>query len=407
MSRNELSPDAIAELAALDAIIAGDSVGEDRLELAALVDSVRAAAPEWTPQSERRVQELLGAAQTRRRLPRPQLARPRVALAGGTAFALVLALVAVIASGALRGGSARLAEHPLLPAFHSSAPSSGAAASPSSLGPASGTTAGTGSTASVGPVSGAIAGTGPAASVRARAGTAQPPNTNPTSRIVARNASLTLAATASAMQSVANEVVASTVRLGGIVESSNVDVHGLASYASFNLSVPSSRLPALIGALSSLAAVRSLDQGSVDITDSYDAAAARVAELKAERAGLLHALADATTLASQQAITARLRVLDAQLATSTQHVGELRSRGANARVAVAIVAARAAAGAAGGGGPVNRALNDALSVLEVALAIALVALAIVLPVGLVVLAMWWAQSSLRQRSRERALQAAR
>jgi protein-S-isoprenylcysteine O-methyltransferase Ste14 len=52
---------------------------------------------------------------------------------------------------------------------------------------------------------------------------------------------------------------------------------------------------------------------------------------------------------------------------------------------------------------VTRALNDSLAVLDVALAIALVALAIVLPIGLVALLLFWATSSVRQRSRERAL----
>jgi hypothetical protein len=229
------------------------------------------------------------------------------------------------------------------------------------------------------------------------------PNTNPANRLVAQNASLTLAATPVAMQDVANEVVSSTVRLGGIVKSSNVDVHGFSSYASFSLSVPSAKLPSLIGALSSLAAVRSLEQGTSDITNTYDAAAATLAEEKAQHAGLLKALAAAVTLAEQQVIEAKITAIDATIKASTGRVDRLLSRGHNAQVSVAIVAARAAG--ATSAGPVGRALNDALSVLDVVLAIALVALAVVLPIGAVALALWWAAASLRQRSRERALQA--
>ena len=46
MSRDELNASELAELAALDRILAREPVGEEHLELAALVDSVRAGAPQ-------------------------------------------------------------------------------------------------------------------------------------------------------------------------------------------------------------------------------------------------------------------------------------------------------------------------------------------------------------------------
>ena len=73
-------------------------------------------------------------------------------------------------------------------------------------------------------------------------------------------------------------------------------------------------------------------------------------------------------------------------------------------MSVTIVTAGAAAGA-GGQGPIDRALGDALRVLDVALAIALVALALALPFALCGLAVWWAAASLRQRARERVIAA--
>ncbi len=397
MSRSELSPAVSAELAALDAILAGDAVDEEHLELAALVDSVRAQAPAMGAASAQRIEARLAAAHEPRRR-RIALARPRLALAGGTAFAVVVALAALLGSGALGGGAGN-GPRPLTPR-----------SVPAGAGPALHSFAKTPAPAS-GAVSGATGTTSSTAFGAPAAPTApnatQPlPNTNPTGRLVARNASLTLASTPGQMQTVADEVVASTVRLGGIVTSSNVNVHGMASYASFDLSVPSRKLPALIGALSSLAAVRALDQGTSDITNSYDAAAATLAEEKAQHAALVRALAAASTLAEQQALDAKLKALDARIAASSHRVGVLVSRGHNARVAVAIVPAHAAAGA-GAGGPVNRALNDALAVLDVVLAIALVALAILLPTGLVVVGLWWSAVSLRQRSRERALAATR
>jgi hypothetical protein len=45
VSRDELNASQLAELAALDRILAREPVDEEHLELAALVDSVRAGAP--------------------------------------------------------------------------------------------------------------------------------------------------------------------------------------------------------------------------------------------------------------------------------------------------------------------------------------------------------------------------
>jgi hypothetical protein len=216
---------------------------------------------------------------------------------------------------------------------------------------------------------------------------------------------LTLASAPDQMQSVANEVVADTQQLGGIVEGSNVAVHGVSSYASFSLSVPSARLDRLLAALSSLANVRSLDQSTSDITDSYDQATTQLADERAQRASLIKALAAAATLTEEQTIQQKINRLDSAIAASAQHVGALLTRGHNASVSVQIVAASAGAVGGGGGGPVNRALNDALAVLDVVLAIALVVLAIVIPIGLVALGLWWATAALRQRSRERVLDA--
>jgi hypothetical protein len=382
MSRNELSHEVAAELAALDSIIAGEPVGEEHLELAALVDSVRAQAPAFDAASEARVKARLAAARAPRR--RVALARPRLALAGGTAFAMLIALAAVLASGVLGGSRAKAPLTPRSrPAQHSFA-----------VAPASGAGAGVSATGGV-----ALPAAGAGAAARRPQAV---PNTKPGGRLVARGASLTLAASPGQMQDVANEVVTSTVRLGGIVERSNVNVRGAASYASFSLSVPSGRLQALIGALSSLASVRSLEQSTSDITDPYDAASAALAEERAQHSALLRQLAGASTLAEQQAIDAKIKALDAKIAAASRHVARLLSRGHNATVTLAIVASRGRAGGISVG-PVRRALDDAVAVLEVALAIALVALAILLPAGLVALALWWGAATLRQRSRERAL----
>jgi hypothetical protein len=228
---------------------------------------------------------------------------------------------------------------------------------------------------------------------------------NASGRLVARNSALTLSATPARMQTVADEVVATTEHLGGIVESSSVDVHGMASYATFSLSVPSGRLSALIGQLSSLSGVRALEQNTTDITSSYKDAAARLADEQAERTALIKTLAQATTLTQTQTIQQQITALDGVIATSEHHVGALLQQGHNATVSVNIVAVAAGASSGSGSGPISRALSDALRVLDIALAVALVALAVMLPFALCGLAVWWGAASLRQRSRERAIEA--
>jgi hypothetical protein len=399
MHRNELTAAAAAELAALDAILAGEPVAEEHLELAALVDSVRRTSPTVSEAGLARIDARIGrkasAARTgggstsrRARAGRGwSPGRPRVAFAGGTVVAVVVALAVVLSSGVLGGSKT--------PAAPSVAPRADHVGGAAGLGSARAPSfAASGATTSSGVIAPPAKSTGPAAQR----------NVNPTNRLVARGASLTLASAPDQMQSVANEVVADTQQLGGIVEGSNVAVHGVSSYASFSLSVPSARLDRLLAALSSLANVRSLDQSTSDITDSYDQATTQLADERAQRASLIKALAAAATLTEEQTIQQKINRLDSAIAASAQHVGALLTRGHNASVSVQIVAASAGA-VGGGGGPVNRALNDALAVLDVVLAIALVVLAIVIPIGLVALGLWWATAALRQRSRERVLDA--
>jgi hypothetical protein len=404
MSRSELSAQASAELAALDAILAGEPVSDEHLELAALVESVNRTSPTLDEAGHAR----LDARVAKLRAPRTrQAGRPRparIALAGGPLLAIALAAVAIIASGVLNGSKPTprvIQPFTTAPGIVSNALGTGSVRSEHKAASGGAAIGATGATAAA-PFA---ASTPPSANATVTRGTAPIPgaNLNPRNRLVARGASLTLASTPDQMQAVANEVVSNTERLGGIVESSSVNVHGMSSYASFSLSVPAPRLGQLISSLSSLTAVRALDQSTSDITDSYDQASAQLADEKAQRAALIKALAAAYTLTQEQTIQQKIGRLDSEIAAATRHVGALLTRGHNAKVAVQIVPA--AAGAVGGGGPVNRALNDALTVLDVALAIALVALALVLPVALVALALFWATSSVRQRSRERALAA--
>ena len=148
----------------------------------------------------------------------------------------------------------------------------------------------------------------------------------------------------------------------------------------------------------------SLNQATTDITNSYNRAQAKLAAERAERSALIKALAAATTLTQQQRIEAEITALDGKIALATDRVQALAAKGHNATVSVDV--RTAAAGASSGrSGPLGRALDDSLAVLDVALVIALVAFAIFLPIALCGLAVWWSAATLRQRARERAFAA--
>lgn len=390
MSRDELSGAQLEELAALDRILAREPVGEQHLELAALVDSVRAGAPRMDPAFAQRLDaRLAGLRSAQRGYARLRAARPRVrrlAFASGGLVAAAVAFTIVISSGLLGGGAPR----PVSPLERQLRPLP-ALATPRTSGPASATNH-----------AGATAGGAPAtpapSSATAGVGALAP------GRLVHKGSTLTLATAPATMQSVANQIVTATEHAAGVVQSSNVNVAGSASFASFSLQVPSGHLAPLIATLSTLASVRSLNQGTQDITDGYDQERARLADNVAAHAALLKKLATAPTLALQATIQQQLNRLEARIAAEHREIDRLLTAGRTATLQVTVVAGPRAKSAVAG--PFSGAFNKALHALEAILAIALVVFAILLPFALTALALWWGAASVRQRARERAIRTA-
>ena len=390
MSRDELNAQQLAELAALDRILAREQVGEEHLELAALVDSVRAGAPQMDRDFAARLdatiaQRLAGSRARRIRLPRP--GRHRLAFAGGGLAAAAIALTIVISSGVLSGGTVGT-QHgspgPLRALGPALAPANG-------LARPGGPTASFGATATPAPA-------GAGASSNSAAALAP-------GRLVQRGSTLTIATSPATMQGVANRIVAATEQQGGVVESSSVEIQGSQSYASFSLAVPGGRLGALIARLSGLASVRGLTQSTHDITDGYNQETARLADRVAERAALLKQLATAATAADATSIQHQIDALGNRIAAEHRAIDRLLNEGHTAALQVNVVPGSSTRHSAAVG-PLSRAFHDALHALEEILAIALIALAIVLPFALSALALWWAAATLRQRARERAMRTA-
>jgi hypothetical protein len=391
VSRDELNAQQLAELAALDRILAREPVGEEHLELAALVDSVRAGAPQMDGDFAARLdatiaQRVAGSRARHARLPR--LGLRRLAFAGGGLVAAAVALTIVISGGLLNGGSVgtqHRSRGPVRVLGPALAPS-GTLARPAVP------------TTTFGVTATPAASGGAPNSATSVAGSAH-------GRLVQRGSTLTLATAPATMQAVANHVVAATEQQGGVVESSNVEIQGSASYASFSLAVPSGRLGSLIATLSGLASVRSLTQNTTDITDGYNQETARLADSVAERAALLKQLAVAATAADATSIQHQIDALGRRIAAEHRAIDRLLNEGHTATVQVNVVPG-ASTRHSSAGGPLSRAFDKALHALEEILAIALIALAIVLPFALTALALWWAAATLRQRARERAMRTA-
>jgi hypothetical protein len=397
VSRDELTASEREELAALDRILAREPVGEQHLELAALVDSVRAGAPRMDPAFAERLDAQIagrGARRGRRRAGGRVVDRlnfRRLALASGGLVAAAVAFTIVISSGVFAGKT----QHGVALGGH---PTSGTA----TLFPAAGPRATSTPQAPVGTTSGPTVATGQAAVPGANFSTSLAPN----ARLVQRDSTLTLASAPAAMQSVANQIVLATEHQGGVVESSNIAVQGPNSRASFRLQVPSGRLSRLIAAVSSLASVRALNQSTNDITDGYNQEHARLADNVALRAALLKQLAAAPTLTAQATIQKQLNRVEARIAAEHGEIDSLLTRGREATLQVTVLPGAAVKHAAVAAGPFTTAFNRALHALEAILAIALVAFAIVLPFALTALALWWGATSVRQRARERAMRTA-
>jgi hypothetical protein len=129
----------------------------------------------------------------------------------------------------------------------------------------------------------------------------------------------------------------------------------------------------------------------------------RLSDARAERRGLLRALARATTQAQVESLRTRLRDVRGTIGRLNGDLAALRRRADLSRVTVTVQGVDGTGG--GGGSPWSPgdAARDALRVLEVMAGITVIALATAVPLALLGLAVALAVRSLRRRGRERAL----
>lgn len=176
--------------------------------------------------------------------------------------------------------------------------------------------------------------------------------------------------------------------------------------ANFKLKIPAGQLQSALAQLSELGHVVSRTDGSEDITGRFISAKRRIADYTEARQKLLAQLEDAVTLAEQQSIRARLRIVEAQLDEAQGDLASAKERVHLVPVTVSIAADTTISGdgdSDDSGWSLSDALRDAGDVLTVMAGIGLVSLAVLVPLALVGLLLWWVAARIQRWRREAAL----
>jgi hypothetical protein len=174
--------------------------------------------------------------------------------------------------------------------------------------------------------------------------------------------------------------------------------------ASFTLRIPAGELSAAMGDLSDLGHVVSRSDGSVDITERFVSVRKRIEALTTARDRLLQELGQAVTFTEQQSIRARLRIVQAQLASAHDDLARAQQRVHLVPVSVTITADSKAD--SGGAWTIGDAFHDAGRVLTVTAGVALVGGAALLPFALLAALGAAGRREWVRRQRNRALDAA-
>jgi Domain of unknown function (DUF4349) len=239
-------------------------------------------------------------------------------------------------------------------------------------------------------------------------------------RKVAQTAELVLSTEPQNVRTVADQVVGVVDRYNGFVVRSNVTSgrapaptpvpeNGRADRSqqgsgTFELRIPAQHLQAALADMSKLAHVTSRTEGVKDITKRFDEAKAHVHDLNVVRANLLTQLGNAVTIAEQDSIKARIKVVENRLAAARDHYGHVKDRIHMVPVSVEI---RGQAGVDSGGGgawSIGDAFHDAGRVLTVMAGILLISAAVLVPIGLIVGIAWLTARAVIRKRREDALE---
>ena len=214
-------------------------------------------------------------------------------------------------------------------------------------------------------------------------------------------ASITLDSSPQNLQATSDQVARLTVRDGGYVQSSNVQVQQQgASEATLALRLPSARLAAALAAIARLAPVRAENQSLQDITGAYNAAHRQLSDAEAEQRALLRALAAASTEAQIDSLRARLAASRAAIARAQSSVNSISARASTSEVEVSILGDTRGDSE---GLTLHKGLHDAGQILLVVVIAILIMAAVLVPLVLLIVGLASARRAWRRYQRERAL----
>jgi hypothetical protein len=208
------------------------------------------------------------------------------------------------------------------------------------------------------------------------------------------------------MQSTASRVFAVASDFDGIVDSSSVSSGGRSGGATFALRFPADRVSQAVNRLAALGHVRSQTSGTRDVTGAFTSARGRLHDAAAERAGLLRALAGASSPGRIDALKRRLHLVEGRIAAARAEVRRLRASTDYARVQLTLEPDRSGAAPppGDGGWDPGDALHAAGRILAACASAAVVILAVLVPLGALLGLAWGGRSVVRRRRRHAALQ---
>ena len=420
-----LDPEFVASLDAIDSVLAGEPVDPRYAELAELALLVAAERPEpdaaFATLLDERVERRFAAARPAARKPGRARRRWLWGPAAGLSIAAVVAVLVLVSPGP---------SVPTRSAVHSTASSSSAGA-PAAKAPSRSA----GSGASSGAFGGHTGAPAPSrvpqpavgtkqtlgsATTPSRAGSTpsqagsffsspavlQPPASG---RKLIQGGQLALTASPNRIDTVAQEVFDAVGQERGIVKRSTVTATGgPGGYAEFELSIPSGVLAQTMAALSTLryAHVTSRTDTSQDVTNQYNGDVTALADARALRTSLLKQLANATTQAQIDSLTAQLHDAEASISSDRATLRGLNNQVNYSQVTVTINGGPlplTPRSGSSGGFTLHRAAHDAGRVLTVAAGAALIAAAALLPLAMLGALGWWVVAAIRRRRREHAL----
>jgi Domain of unknown function (DUF4349) len=371
----------------LESALSGGGEGAAAEAWRELREDVRALAPPMAADFERELRERIAERGAQARPRRGRLRRPARPAVGAIAAAFSALVVALVIVGPWRTTAPTERANEGVPDEARVVPGVGATAATKSA-PAS-------AAGSANPSSGTSAPTAEAPGA-ALGGPAAAPG-----RVQQLGASLTLAVTPGGVQPTADRVARLAVRDGGFVQSSRVQVQqGGTGEANIMLRLQSEKLSAALASLERIAPVRDESQSLQDITDSYDAARRRLADVTAERQALLHTLSLASTQGQIDSLRERLSQARAAITSAHSALEALSRRASTAEVEVSVVGDTRAGSE---GLTLHRGLHDAARVLTVTLVVLLIAAAVLVPLTLALVALLLATHAWRRHRREHAL----